>query len=77
MEMIQLFAKWSRSCGASSTHHEEIVNEFFAGVKGVGDVLAGRWSRVLMSSSLACLLGEVQFLDRRAARCCASGVWSR
>ena len=41
----------------------EIVNEFFVGVKGVGDVLAGFWSRVLTSSSLTsrasltCLLG--------------------
>ena len=31
---------------------EGIVNEFFVGAKGVGDVLAGRWSRVLTSSSL-------------------------
>ena len=39
------------------------VDVFFFGVKGVGDVLAGRWSWVLWSSSLesraslTCLLG--------------------
>ena len=47
---------------------EQCVEEFFAVVKGVGDVLVGRWSWVLTCSSLVsrasvtCLLGVSRVL---------------
>ena len=40
--MIELFAKWSRSCGASATDHGEIMNDFF----------------VESRASVTCLLGD-------------------
>ena len=41
VEVIQLFAKWSRSCGVSATDHGGIVNEFFVEARALGTCVLG------------------------------------
>ena len=68
------FLLWCQGVGDVLAGVEQGVEEFFAVVKGFGDVLAGRWSWLLTCSSLVsrasltCLLGV-------GARCLRVLLW--